>query len=509
MKQYPYIQTLFLCGMLLCSCTQHELYPDDTNDNHTISFQTGEVLTRGFLGYDELRTTGSKLRMYGYHDDVFVGEAKGKPFNGNYIVSETIDGIKSWNIVDANGNPLTYYWEGEGTYRFFGWLAYDAANQLSIPTTFTYSNDTKQLTIPATVLGKDYNQFDFLYSEVHERTIDEHNIANMIRQAVPVNMKHLYTAFGVGFKNHSGDPITITKVALERIHDQGSAVIDYSNGNSVVTYGATSISRTTGTPFISYDTSYEVAPNGGQIHNVFNPNDTERRYYMLWPQAADIVSPTTPHTPTDPRDLREYEATDSILVIKYILGGTECERRVKLPAENWEAGKKYFFELQVIDKLVELTSTVTPWEYTSTEVDFTQSAVEVNSEGRLAWDANTCTIDHANQKVYVRNGQPVEATFCIDAPLGGQWRVSLEGDVAAFSIVDDTAPTNDGFGPIDGQIHRIRIRPNISSPDRDYAVRLKFVAITADSKTLPADNMVQNTDADEEAEIYTIILPKA
>ena len=182
---------------------------------------------------------------------------------------------------------------------------------------------------------------------------------------------------------------------------------------------------------------------------------------------------------------------------------------MKLPAENWEAGKKYFFELQVIDKLVELTSTVTPWEYTSTEVDFTQSAVEVNSEGRLAWDANTCTIDHANQKVYVRNGQPVEATFCIDAPLGGQWRVSLEGDVAAFSIVDDTAPTNDGFGPIDGQIHRIRIRPNISSPDRDYAVRLKFVAITADSKTLPADNMVQNTDADEEAEIYTIILPKA
>ena len=84
MKRHPYIQTLFLCGMLLNSCTQHELYPDDTNANHTISFQTGEVLTRGFIGNDELGTTGSKLHIYGYHDKNFLVQVS---LNGNVVGS--------------------------------------------------------------------------------------------------------------------------------------------------------------------------------------------------------------------------------------------------------------------------------------------------------------------------------------------------------------------------------------------------------------------------------------
>ena len=503
MKRFLHTAVLPLCSLLLSSCIQHE-FPDSKSEENAISFQTEEILTRGFIGNDNLKTLGSKICMYAYHDDAFLAE-KRKPLNGKHLVYGTFDDINCWNIVDDDGTPITYYWEGKGTYRFFGWMAHDAASNLSIPNEWSYDNDTKKLTIPTTILNKDYNQYDFLFSEIHERILNAYNTGN----AVPISMKHLFTAFGIGFKNYSETPVTITQVAIEGIHDRGSATIDFSGSTSEANYGQTSIARTANTPFIAYNGSHEVAPKTGTIRNIFNPDDTEQRFYMLWPQAAEVVSPSTPHTSTDPEDEREFEASDSILVVNYTLGGEDYERRVKLPTENWEAGKRYYFELQVTDKLLELTATVIPWDYTASVVDLRNEAVEVKEQGRLRWDANTCTVDDVAQQVYVKNGQPVEATFCIDAPQGGQWRVSLEGDVTAFSIIDDAAPTTDGFGPIDGEVHRIRIVPHISSPDRDYAVRLKFVAITAGAKTLPADDMIQNTDEDEEAEIYTIILPKA
>lgn len=491
MKRFSYIPSLLFCCLLFYSCIQHETFPDTRNENNAILFETGKVATRGFIENDNLKTIGSQVRIYAYRNGHFLSEDS-NPLNGKNLTYGTYNDVNGWNIVDNDATPISYYWEGEGVYRFFGWMAHDAANNLSTPSGWTYDNESQQLTIPTTILNKDYNQYDFLFVEVHERTVNIENMSQQTRKPVPVNMKHLYTAFGIGFKNMSEDPVTITSVAIEGIHDRGTATIDFSGSNSVATYGETSIARDADTPFISCNTSYEVAPDGGQVHNIFNPSDTEKRFYMLWPQAAEVVSPSTPYTGST-EEGREFEATDSILAITYILGGQECERRVKLPTENWEAGKRYYFELQVIDKLLELTATVLPWDYTSTEVDFSQSTVEVKEVNRLKWDESTCTVDHTAQKVYVKNGQPIEATFCIDAPQGGQWRASLEGDVAAFSIIDDTAPTNDGFGPIDGQVHRIRIKPNISSPDRDYTVRLKFVAITADGKTLPADDMIQNT----------------
>ena len=85
--------------------------------------------------------------------------------------------------------------------------------------------------------------------------------------------------------------------------------------------------------------------------------------------------------------------------------------------------------------------------------------------------------------------------------------MSLEGDVTAFTIMDDAVPTDDGFGPIDGKVHRIKIVPTVTTPNRDYRVTLKFVAITADHKTYPADDMLQDSTNDDKADIYTIVLP--
>ena len=120
----------------------------------------------------------------------------------------------------------------------------------------------------------------------------------------------------------------------------------------------------------------------------------------------------------------------------------------------------------------------------------------------LAWNDTTSIVDDTKKTVTVKQGQPIVGSFQITAPQGGQWRVSLEGDVQAFTITDDVAPIEDAMGPIDGTSHSIRIVPKISNPDRDYVVRLKFVVLTADGRVLAADDVVQGQN-----NVYQLILP--
>lgn len=512
MKRHPYIQTLFLCGMLLNSCTQHELYPDDTNDNQTISFQIGEVLTRGFIGNDELGTTGSKLHIYGYHDKNFLAaDDTDKTLDGKSLACQS-DG--SWTVVNDEGLPITYFWEGEGTYRFFGWLTHDAASSKSIPFTPTYSDG--KLSIPEMVINKDYGQFDFMYSKINHRKLTYDNYYEERSKSVLMEMNHLFSAFAIGIRNTSEDAVTIKSVSLNCIEDKGSAEIDFSESvtanvtteatssfSPVVQYGATS--KSTSNSFITFSGEHQLASKTGYSPNIFVPSAEDRQYYMVWPQKGDVLNASNL---TFANEDEEAAAEDDLfpMVLEYTIEGVEYKKRARLTNRDWEPGKRYYIEVQIADKLVQVTTTVSDWDYTDSKVDFSANTIMVKETGHLQWDAATCAIDDSKKEVYVTNGAPVEGTFTIDAPQGGQWRVSLEGDVTAFSIVDDAAPTDDGFGPIDGKVHRIKIAPTIATPDRDYKVTLKFVAITADHKTYPADDMIQDNNNDGQADIYTIVL---
>ena len=188
-------------------------------------------------------------------------------------------------------------------------------------------------------------------------------------------------------------------------------------------------------------------------------------------------------------------------MVKYETGGVEYTKRAKFPDMAWEAGKKYHFDIQFADKIVELKATVNPWNYTSAEVDFSEG-VQVTQ--KVIWNDTVSIVDGTKKTVTVKQGQPIVANFQFGAPKGGQWRVSLEGDVQAFVITDDVAPIEDAMGPIDGNVHTIRIVPKISNPDRDYVVRLRFVVLTADGRVLAADDMMQDSTPEN---IYQLILP--
>lgn len=491
-----------LCTLLLFSCTQDTISPASDTENE-IRFQTGTT-TRGLI--DNLAQEGTKITLYGYHDGNFLAANNdAKILNGKSL--KCLDNNGNWSVVDGSDNPLTYFWEGNGDYRFFGWLAKDP-NGLVAPNNSKWSagyND-KVLTVNAT-LDKDYNQFDFLYSNVHERTLPIQSKSD----PVALEMNHLFTAFGIGISNTSKNAITIKSVTLGKLHDKGSAVIDFSTTPCAVSYGTTSISRNPDTaPFIEYGGSgytYTIesgdGENTGVRYNIFNPSATAKEYYMVWPQAESVFPKLT--FDNDEAEANEPD-TSFPLILVYESNGTEYKKRMQLPQMAWAPEKLYYFNVLVADKLVEITATVKDWKYSHADVDLGESALSVKQGKHLIWDENTCTVDHTNRIVYVKNGQPVEGTFTIDAPKGGQWRVSLEGDFTAFTIMDDAAPTDDGFGPIDGKQHRIRIVPQISNPDRDYSVTLKFVAVAVDSKTYSADELLQNYDNDEMAEKYTVVL---
>jgi len=470
----------------------------DSVIDQEIVFETEARSTRSFINNESLETTGTQLCIYGFHDDNPLSEGTAMKLQGKALTFAD----DKWLVMEDD-IPLHFYWAESGKYKFYGWLAYDAAGKLATPSTWTYNANNKLLSIPSTVVNKDYNQYDFVYSDVHNREFDASTPDNIKYAEVPFALNHLFSAISIGAQNSSSEDVIITKVALEGIHDQGSANIDYSSNSVVVTY-STSMHRSSDTPFVAYDNvdGYLIKKGNGIVGNAFT-NATNKSYYIIWPQKKEILAPTTPVSGDAER---EFAATDSLLVVEYSIADTKYRKRVKFPDMDWEAGKMYHFDILFADKMVVLEATVNPWNYSSAEVDFSEGTVTVKEGGKLVWDESTCIVDDTEKRVYVSNGQAIEARFVIDTPKGGQWRVSLEGDTHAFTLTDDVSPIDDAMGAIDGKQHTVRIIPKITNPDRDYKAQLKFVVLTADGRIISADDVIQDKDGDNNPDIYQIVL---
>ena len=492
---------LVFLSVFTLSCSNEEFDRPHDGDEE-ISFQVENVSSRAFIDENSLKTIGTSLSVYGFLNGQIFFDGTPMAMKNKNLEYDGVDGEARWIIKD-NDSPAKYHWIENGKYKFFGWLKHDKASGLSVPDTWNFDELTNRFTIPQIVVDKDYNQFDFIFSDVHIRELDENTTAEVKQVPVPFVLHHLFASFGVGIRNSSEEDVTITKVALEGIHDKGGATIDYSDDVSGVIYTPTSVSRQDGVPFIEYNGGgYLLPKETGLVGDAFS-GVKDRIFYMVWPQTKEIVAPNTPVTDEGER---EFAATDSLLVVEFVREGQKFSKRIKLPEADWEPGKKYHLEIQIADKLVELKVTVNPWEYSTGSMDFSNEAVAIKEDGHLQWDENTCIKNDTEKKVYVNQGQPIEATFALDAPQGGQWRVSLEGDMTAFKILDDSAPVEDGIGPIDGTSHRIRIVPQINNPERNYTATLKFVVLTAEGKVLSVDDLVQDADGDEIPDLYTIVL---
>ena len=186
-----------------------------------------------------------------------------------------------------------YYWTKTGTHRFYGVLVKDNSGSAPLTPTTDWGFDAahKVYSVPTTTLTLTSPQFDFVYSNVIERNLDN----GAPTTAVPLKFNHLFSAFGFTFENDSPSSFNIKSATL-KVDDRAAAKIDYSNvwdkgfapadadnWNPAVTYTGLTMSSQTGisgkTVEIPPATCYDMF-QGGKITDMTKYD----KYTLIWPQ---------------------------------------------------------------------------------------------------------------------------------------------------------------------------------------------------------------------------------
>lgn len=504
MKSY-YRHILLTSAVILAaaSCTKtHTEELPDTPMPISIS-ATDATTTKALLEKGTFNTDGNRIQVYDIHTaadnstSVYIDAYAGPDVASHS--SQHVPG-RTWPFEDkTTGEGVSYNWTPDGVHKFFGWLAKDA-NFGTTPMTpeayfgsgFSYEANTTTLTIPATTMTPTSTQFDFLYSNIYTR--DLNSATPDFTSPVPLEFKHLFTAFSIGAWNTSDSQITITKFELRNLKNNKSATINYSGNDVVVTYGTSSAAATVYRQL--ENETYSIAAND-KVANIFKGTGAAQEFTLMWPQAVEDVHSTGTITESETGETIYPE--DYKMYIEYTVTAGEdvsnLTKSLNFPELAWEAGKKYHFDVTFADKMVELIASVNEWDYESQVVDFKDAAVTVKDEKHLIWDETTGDLDVSTKQAFIVNGQPLKGHFTLDTPIGGTWLVSLSGDVDAFQITPDN-------GVIDGNQATISVKPLVGDPKRDYQVKLKFAVRRPDGRTIAADDAIQPNGTQ-----YTIVLP--
>ena len=117
------ILSSMLC-MAFGACTDDAAMDVPFSDQQ-ILFAASTSSSRSFLDNQSLETLGTELNLYGFHSETSMG------LNGKPLIFTNVGVENSWKVMDGI-SPQKYYWAESGVYRFYGWLAYDAAGKLSL-----------------------------------------------------------------------------------------------------------------------------------------------------------------------------------------------------------------------------------------------------------------------------------------------------------------------------------------------------------------------------------------
>lgn len=209
-----------------------------------------------------------------------------------------------------------YYWTKTGTHRFYGVLVKDNSGSAPLTPTTGWGFDAahKVYSVPTTTLTLTSPQFDFVYSNVIERNLDN----GAPTTAVPLKFNHLFSAFGFTFKNDSPSSFNIKSVSL-KVGNKAAAMIDYSNvwdknfapadaenWNPVVTYSDLAMSPEAGisgkTGEIQAGTCYDMF-QGGELTDMSNYD----KYTLIWPQDLTGKTLEINYDMTVTRPVTKYE----------------------------------------------------------------------------------------------------------------------------------------------------------------------------------------------------------
>lgn len=298
MKHIHTLAAAVFMAAALSSCAKMRVETEDVRPAGTpirMAVSSEGAQTKALFDAYSFSAKGNVLQIWDvYFNSVVAPQAY---IEGTNVVSTgTTGAVWPFKEGDAVTSPdKHYYWTKTGTHRFYGVLVKDNSGSAPLTSTngwgFDAEHKHKVYSVPTTTLTLTSPQFDFVYSNVIERNLDN----GAPTTAVPLKINHLFSAFGFTFENDSPSSFNIKSATL-KVNDQAAATIDYSNvwdkgfvpadadnWNPAVTYTGLTMSSQTGisgkTVEIPPATCYDMF-QGVKITDMTKYD----KYTLIWPQ---------------------------------------------------------------------------------------------------------------------------------------------------------------------------------------------------------------------------------
>ena len=292
MKHINTLAAAVFLAAALSSCAKMRVETEDVRPAGTpirMAVSSEGTQTKALFDAASFSAEGNVLQIWDvYFNSVVAPQAY---IEGINVVSTGTTGAV-WPFKEGDA-VKHYYWTKTGTHRFYGVLVKDNSGSAPLTPTTGWGFDAahKVYSVPTTTLTLTSPQFDFVYSNVIERNLDN----GAPTTAVPLKFNHLFSAFGFTFENDSPSSFNIKSATL-KVDDKAAATIDYSNvwdngfapadadnWNPEVTYTGLTMSSTG----ISGQTEVILQPN--TCYDMFQGDEITDmtkydKYTLIWPQ---------------------------------------------------------------------------------------------------------------------------------------------------------------------------------------------------------------------------------
>ena len=310
-------------ALALSSCTSVRVETDDVPQPEGSPIRLavlcdGEPGTKSMLDEDSFKEEGNALQIW----DAYYNDVQTTPvayLDGKYVVSD--GSAEVWPFRPAVDNTSVqdhYYWTKTGVHRFYGVLVKDQSSGTAMtPETlfgdgcgFGKSASAPYIyVVPETEMNLNSPQFDFLYSNVIERDLDNGGGTGQ----VPLTFSHLFSAFAFTLTNDSPSEFKIKSMSLN-VDNVASASIDYSSawekgGNPApdVSYAAMSMSPSTGIA------GNAVTMTAGECRDLFKDAGIDAStlenytgHTLMWPQNLTDKTMTLSYETTVQQEINKY-----------------------------------------------------------------------------------------------------------------------------------------------------------------------------------------------------------
>ena len=346
---YRYLGIALALSAIIVGCTENmEIEP---MEEQAIFLNVGLPQTRAMLDQDALGQNGNRIKVY---DFVTSGTTTTKHIDshaGPDVTSSSSMHLagKTWPFTDEmDGTTADSYQWIPGSHKFFGWLAKDASfnggitPQAFFGTNFTFNETQMTLTVPHKQITAQTDQFDFMYSNIH--------ITEPISGSVAMQLNHLFTAVSFGIINDGKSEVVVNEYKAT-LYTQKSASISFATAETIVAY----TTGTSGQPAVFRSRSNFTVPALTKLPDAFNATSSSSSandYKLMWPQEAN-----------------ELKACK--LSITYTKGNTTYSKTLDFPVERLEAGKKYHFNVMILDtQNIRVNYMVVDWDDITNDYTF-------------------------------------------------------------------------------------------------------------------------------------------